>query len=62
MLIFNNINNMKNIICCYDSDNERVTIRADDTVIGELREIKVDNVTFVVQSLMKMFQVVFNLK
>ena len=53
---------MKNIICCYDSDNERVTIRADDTVIGELREIKVDNVAFVVQSLMKMFQVVFNLK
>lgn len=53
---------MKHFLYKYDSDNERVTIRADDTVIGELREIKVDNVTFVVQSLMKMFQVVFNLK
>lgn len=53
---------MKNIICCYDSENERVTIRADDAVIGELREIKVDNVAYVVQSLMKMYQVVFNIK
>lgn len=51
---------MKNIICCYDSDNERVTIRADDAVIGELREIKVDNVAYVVQSLMKIYQQVNN--
>lgn len=61
MLIFNNIK-MKNIICHYDSENERVTIRADDAVIGELREIKVDNVAFVVQSLIRMYQVVFNIK
>lgn len=53
---------MKNIICNYDSENERVTIRADDAVIGELREIKVDNVAFVVQSLTKMYQIVFNIK
>ncbi|MBQ8602686.1 MAG: hypothetical protein IJ413_09160 [Bacteroides sp.] len=53
---------MKNIICHYDSENERVTIRADDAVIGELREIKVDNVAFVVQSLIRMYQVVFNIK
>ena len=33
---------MKNIICYYDSENERVAIRADDIVIGELREIKVE--------------------
>ena len=53
---------MEHIICCYDSENERVTIRADDAVIGELKEIKVDNVAFVVQSLIRMYQVVFNIK
>ena len=53
---------MKNIICYYDSDNERVTIRADDTVIGELRGIKVDYFAYVVQSLTKMYQIVFNIK
>jgi len=53
---------MKHIICHYDSDNERVTIRADDTIIGELRVIKVDNVAFVVQSLIRMYQIVFNIK
>lgn len=62
MLIFNNINNIKNIICYYDSENERVTIRADDTVIGELRKIKVDNVAYVVKSLMEIYQIVFNIK
>lgn len=53
---------MKYIICHYDSENERVTIRADDTVIGELREIKVENVAFVVQSLIRIYQIVFNIK
>ena len=53
---------MEHIICCYDYENERVTIRADDAVIGELKEIKVDNVAFVVQSLIRMYQVVFNIK
>ena len=53
---------MKHIICCYDSENERVTIRADDTVIGELREIDIDSVAYVVQSLTKMYQIVFNIK
>ena len=62
MLIFNNINNMKHIICYYNSDNERVTIRADDTIIGELREIKVDNVAFVTKTLMEMYRQMFNLK
>ena len=53
---------MEHIICCYDSENERVTIRADDAVIGELKEIKVDNVAFVVQSLIRMYQQVNNNK
>ncbi len=53
---------MKYIICHYDSENERVTIRADDTVIGELREIDIDSVAYVVQSLTKMYQIVFNIK
>ncbi len=53
---------MKKIIYKYDSDNERFTIRADDTVIGELREIKVDYVAFVIKSIMEMYQQVYDLK
>lgn len=53
---------MKKIIYKCDSDNERVTIKADDTVVGELREIKVDYVAFVVKSIMEMYQQVYNLK
>lgn len=53
---------MKNIICYYDSDNERVTIRADDTVIGESRGIKVDYFAYVVQSLIKIYKRMYNLK
>lgn len=53
---------MKHFLYKYDSDNERVTIRADDTVIGELREIKVDNVAFVTKTLMEMYRQMFNLK
>lgn len=53
---------MKHIICYYNSDNERVTIRADDTIIGELREIKVDNVAYVTKTLMEMYRQMFNLK
>ena len=41
---------MKYILYKYDSDYERVTIRADDIVIGTLSEIKVDNVVFVIQT------------
>ena len=41
---------MKHIICSYDSEKERVTIKADDIVIGTLSEIKVDNVAFVIQT------------
>ena len=62
MLIFNNINKMKNMIFYYNSDNERVTIRADDTVIGELRKVKVDNVAFVIKTLQGMYQQLYNLK
>lgn len=51
---------MTAILYKYDSDNERVTIRADDKVIGELREIKVDNVSFVMQKLMEMYRQKFN--
>lgn len=53
---------MKHIICFYDSDNQRVTIRADDKVIGELREIDIDSVAYVVQSLMEMFNRMYKLK
>lgn len=53
---------MNRIICKYDSDKERVTIRADDTTIGELRKIKVDNVALVIKSLMEMYQQVYNFK
>ena len=52
---------MKHIICCYDSDNERVTIRIDDMVIGELREIKVDNLAYVVQTITKIYHRVSNI-
>lgn len=51
---------MNNIIYIYDSDYERVTIRADDTVIGELSEIKVDNVSFVIKTLQEMYQQMYN--
>jgi len=53
---------MKKIIYKYDSDNERVTIKADNTVVGELREIKVDNLALVIKSTMEMFQQVYNFK
>ena len=53
---------MKHMFFYYNSDNERVTIRADDTVIGELREIKVDNVSFVIKTLQEMYQQVLNFK
>ena len=53
---------MEKIICEYDSDNECVTIRTDDKEIGELREIKVDNVALVIKSTMEMFQQVYNFK
>ena len=53
---------MNYILYKYNSENERVTIRADDTVIGELREIDIDSVAYVVQSLTKMYQIVFNIK
>ena len=53
---------MKHMIFYYNSDNERVTIRADDTVIGELRKVKVDNVAFVIKTLQGMYQQLYNLK
>lgn len=51
---------MNNIIYIYDSDYERVTIRADNTVIGELSEVKVDNVSFVIKTLQEMYQQMYN--
>ena len=42
---------MRHIIYSYDSDKERVTIRADDKVIGILSEINIDSVVFVVQTI-----------
>lgn len=53
---------MKYILYKYNSENERVTIRADDTVIGELREIKVDSVAYAMKSLMEIYQRMYNLK
>ena len=53
---------MKYILYKYDSDYERVTIRADDIVIGTLSEIKVDNVSFVIKTLQGMYQQLYNLK
>ena len=53
---------MKYIPYKYNSDNERVTIRADNTVIGELSKVKVDNVADVVKSLMEVYQRMYNLK
>lgn len=53
---------MKRIINKYDSENEHVTIRADDTVIGELKEIDIDSVAYVVQRLTEMHQIVLNKK
>jgi len=53
---------MKYILYKYDSDNERVTIRSDDTVIGDLREIKVDSVAYAMKSLMEIYQRMYNLK
>lgn len=52
---------MKHMICCYDSDNEQVTIRIDDMVIGELRDIKVDNLAYVVQTITKIYHRVYNI-
>ena len=53
---------MNIIIYIYDSDYERVTIRADDIVIGVLRDVKVDNVAFVIKTLQEMYQQVINFK
>ena len=53
---------MNNIVYKYDSDYERVTIRVDDIVIGVLKEIKVDNVAFVIQALQEIYQQMFNKK
>jgi hypothetical protein len=51
---------MKSIICSYDSDKERVTIRADDKVIGILSEINIDSVAFVIQTATAMYQEIKN--
>ena len=52
---------MKQQIHRYDSDNEQVTIRIDDMVIGELREIKVDYLAYVVQTITKIYHRVYNI-
>ena len=41
---------MKHIICSYDSEKERVTIKADDIVIGTLSEIKIENAAVTIQT------------
>jgi hypothetical protein len=51
---------MKHIIYSYDSDKERVTIRADDKVIGILSEINIDSVAFVIQTATAMYQEIKN--
>lgn len=51
---------MKHIIYSYDSDKERVTIRADDKVIGILSEINIDSVVFVIQTIIAMYQEIKN--
>lgn len=53
---------MKHMIYYYDYENERVTIRTDNIVIGNLSEINVDNVSFVIKTLMEMYQQLYNLK
>lgn len=53
---------MKHIIYSYDSDKERVTIRADDKVIGILSEINIDSVAFVIQTIIAMYQEIKNNK
>lgn len=53
---------MKSIICSYDSDKERVTIRADDKLIGILCEINIDSVAFVIQTIIAMYQNIKNFK
>ena len=51
---------MRHIIYSYDSDKERVTIRADDKVIGILSEINIDSVAFVIQTIIAMYQEIKN--
>ena len=51
---------MKSIICSYDSDKERVTIRTDDKLIGILCEINIDSVAFVIQTATAMYQEIKN--
>lgn len=51
---------MKPIICSYYPDKERVTIRADDKVIGILSEINIDSVAFVIQTIIAMYQEIKN--
>lgn len=53
---------MRHIIYSYDSDKERVTIRADDKVIGILSEINIDSVVFVIQTIIAMYQKIKNNK
>ena len=53
---------MKYIICCYDSEKERVTIRADDKVIGTLSEIKIENAAHAIQMAMVIYKKSFNIK
>ena len=53
---------MKPIICSYYPDKERVTIRADDKVIGILSEINIDSVAFVIQTIIAMYQNIKNFK
>ena len=53
---------MRHIICSYDSEKERVTIRADDKVIGTLNEIKIENAAFVIQMAMAIYKKIINIK
>ena len=46
----------------YDPNDKRISIKTDDTVIGELREVEVDNVYFVIKTLQEMYQQMFNKK
>ncbi len=53
---------MKHIICSYDSEKERVTIKADDIVIGTLSEIKIENAAVTIQTATAVYKNNFNVK
>lgn len=53
---------MNNIIYIYDSDYERVTIRADDTVVETLSEIKIENAAVTIQTATAVYKNNFNVK